>query len=76
MDQIKLIRWKERFTATSKELEIEYNSFFSSYPLGEAFTIALDESDQWELVIKEDVPKEIRTRFQEIFLASKPEDSI
>ncbi len=76
MDEIKLINWEERFTENAKQLKTEYNSFFSNHSFEETFSIELDESDEWELIIKEDVPAEIKNHLQEIFLASKPEDSI
>ena len=76
MDEIKLNKWKERFEQEVKNVQIEYNSFFLDQKLQDAYTIELGESNEWWLIINEQVPKEIKTRLQEAFLATKPEDSV
>lgn len=76
MDEIKLTKWRERFEENAKQLQIEYDSFFANYPLEKAFTVKLDESNEWELIIQENIPHDIKSRLQEILWASKPEDSI
>jgi hypothetical protein len=76
MDGIKLTMWKDRFNENVKQLLIEYNSFFLENPMQNCFEIKMDESAEWELIVKEKVPQQIKSRLQQIFLASKPEDSI
>lgn len=76
MDEIKLNNWRERFEQNVKNLQTEYDAFFLNSPLADMYSISLDESDEWELQIKDNVPTEIKGRLQQLFLAAKPEDSI
>lgn len=76
MDEIKLTRWRNRFEKDINSLQTEHNAFFLNKPLQDIYTISLDESHEWKLQVKNNIPNEIRSRLQQLFLAAKPEDSI
>jgi len=76
MDEIKLNKWKKRFEQSVNSLQTEYDAFFLNTSLDDIYSINIDESDEWELQVSNDVPNEIKGRLEQIFLASKPEDSI
>ena len=76
MDEIKLNRWKENFETEVKNIQVEYDSFFLNRKLDNIYNITLNESNEWELQIEDNLPNEIKNRFQQIFLNTKPEDSV
>lgn len=76
MDEIKLTKWKERFEQEVKNIQVEYNAYFLNRKLQDVYTVKMDESHEWELVITGQLPDEIKQRLQQIFLSAKPEDSI
>ena len=71
-----MTKWRENFKREAKSVEIEYNSFFLNRKLEDLYTIDVDESQEWELKLNDELPDELKTRLQKIFLAAKPEDSI
>jgi len=76
MDEIKLAKWKQVFEQQIGSLEIEFDAFFVNKPFKDAYNITLNESDEWKIEVGENVPNEIKARLEQIFLATKPEDSI
>ncbi|RYZ56530.1 MAG: hypothetical protein EOP49_00075 [Sphingobacteriales bacterium] len=76
MDQLKLEMWKQRFDAESATIQREFKAFFLETASRDYYTIRLDESDEWELLINDDVPDEIKQRFEQSFQFAKPEDSV
>lgn len=76
MDEIKLIRWRETFEEEVKNIQVEFNSYFLNRTLDEIYNIRINESNEWELQIEDSIPNQIKTRLLQIFLDSKPEDSI
>ena len=76
MDEIKLSKWKQRFEQNVNSLQTEYDAFFQNTSLDDIYSINMDESDEWQLQVRDNIPNEIKSRLEQIFLASKPEDSI
>ena len=76
MDEIKLVAWKKRFEQEVKCIQTEYNSYFLNNSMEELYTINLDESNEWDLRLSAQLPKEIKDRLMQIFLSAKPEDSV
>jgi len=76
MDEIKLNQWKVRFEQDVKNIQIDYNAFFLKQPIDQVYSINLDESNEWQLQINDNIPNEIKSTLQQLFLAAKPEDSI
>lgn len=75
MDGLKLDTWKERFEMEMKNLQAQYASTFKDYQ-HDLYSMKLDESHEWQLQVNEQVPKDIKSRIEQLFLAAKPEDSV
>ncbi len=73
MDEMKLNRWKERFEQEVKNITIEYNSFFLNEDPKEFYTIQLNNSGEWALELREDLPNEVKSKLKQTFLITKPE---
>ena len=76
MDELKLAAWRQRFNEEAKTIQTEFDAFFKDKPLDTYYQLNLDVSDELSLIIREDLPKEIRERLMQTLLATKPEDSI
>ena len=76
MDEVKLASWKENFEQRVKDFQTEYDAFFLNSPFDDIYYINLDESDEWQLQTRNNVPSEIKSRLEQLLLDSKPEDSI
>lgn len=76
MDELKLDKWKENFETEVKNIQVEYDSFFLNRQFDSIYNITLNESNEWELQIDDNLPNEIKNRFQQVFLNTKPEDSV
>lgn len=73
MDEMKLNRWKERFEQEVKNITIEYNSFFLNEDPKEFYTIQLNNSGEWALELREDLPNEVKSRLKQTLLTTKLE---
>ncbi len=76
MDGIKLEGWRKSFEEKIKSFSAEYSSYSRAQPLESVYSIQLDESNEWHLTIAQGVPDAIKERLEQLFLDSKPEDSV
>ena len=77
MDEIKLTKWIKDFQLAASNLCIEYNSLFLDKSLEDSYELQLNHScDELSLIIKEEVPEQIKDRLLKILIKTKPEDSV
>ena len=63
MDEIKLTTWRNRFEQDIDRLQTGPTAFFLNKPLQDIYTIELNESDEWKLQGKDNVPNEIKSGY-------------
>ena len=78
MDELKLNKWKENFEKGAKELQIEFDSFFKENNLDKHYHLTVDSTTQnlCLTITDENLPREIKSGLEKLFMISKPEDSI
>lgn len=78
MDGLKLDRWQKSFNREVKSLQTEYDAFLFPKKFEDTYQLKIDETTQtlslW--LDTETLPKEIEDRLSELFLRTKPEDSV
>ena len=76
MDELKLEKWKENFNEEARKLEIEFATFFRNKKLNEHSELKLDESSEFFIETKDDLPQNIKERLMKLLITTKSEDSI
>ena len=85
MDGLKLLKWRENFISEVQNLQVEYDAMFLNKELSqcyelknEDFELKQDEGNQTFTlrILNPQLPKQVEDRLQEIFIQTKPEDSI
>lgn len=77
MDGLKLNKWKDDFEQEVKRVDIGFEAFFKGKKLDEYFTINMSEvSQNLSLELSDQLPGEVKERLEQLFLVTKPEDSV
>lgn len=76
MDELKLEKWKNDFSAKAKNLNVEFNAFFNNRRLDEYYSLMLDESSEFTIEITDKLPRRIKEKLQQLLSETKPEDSV